>query len=89
MPTLHATSYHPQHNCILETCHRRLKDALRAATYDFSWVNRLPLIMLNLHVALRDDGQPSPAEIVYGISLTMPVDLVVKSNDREDNPQPP
>ena len=40
------------------------------------------LIMLNLHVALRDE--PSPSEIVYGSSLTLPadhrVDLVIKND---------
>ena len=36
--------------------------------------------MLNLHVALRY-GQPSPAEIVYFTSLTLPIDLVMKSTE--------
>ena len=46
---------------------------------DFSWVDRLPLIMLSLHVAQRDDGQLSPAEMVYGSSLTLPADLITPS----------
>ena len=50
---------------MVERWHRRLKNALRAAADNFSRVDRLPLIMLNLHVALRDDGQPNPAEILY------------------------
>ena len=55
---------------------------IRASTNDFSWVDRLPLIMLNLHVAQRDDGQPSPAEVVYGSSLTLPADLITPSTER-------
>ena len=79
---IHSTAYHPQHNGMIERWHRRLKDALRAAADDFSWVNRLPLIMLSLHAAHRDDGQPSPAEVVYGSSLTLPADLITPSSER-------
>ena len=67
---------------MVERWHRRLKDALRAAADDFSWVDRLPLIMLSLHVAQRDDGQPSPAEIIYSSSLTLPADLVTPSVEK-------
>ena len=35
------------------------------------------LIMLNLRVAMHDDGQLSPAEIVYDTPLTLPADLSV------------
>ena len=63
---IHTSSFHPQHNGMVERWHWHLKDALRAAADDFSFVDGLQLIMLNLHVTLRDDGQPSPAEIVYG-----------------------
>ena len=86
---IHSTAYHPQHNGIIERWHRCLKDTLRAAADDFSWVDRLPLIMLSLHVAQlslhvaqRDDGQPSPAEMVYGSSLTLPADLITPSSER-------
>ena len=68
--SIHTTSFHLQHNGIVERWYRHLYDALKAAADNFSWVDRLPLIfILNLHVALRDDGQPSPAEIVCGTSL--------------------
>ena len=67
---------------MVERWHRRLKDALRAAADDFSWADHLPLIMISLHVAQRDDGQPSPAEVVYGSSLTVPADLITPSLER-------
>ena len=38
--------------------------------------------MLNLHVAQRDDGQPSPAEIIYGSSLTLPGDLITLKSEK-------
>ena len=67
---------------MIERWHRRLKDAFRAAVDDFSWVDCLPLIMPSLHIAQRDDGQPSPAEVVYGSSLTLPADLITPSSER-------
>ena len=79
---IHSTAYHPQHNGIIERWYRPLKDALQAAADDFSWVDRLPLIMLSLHVAQHDDGQPSLAEMVYGSSLTLPADLITPSSER-------
>ena len=79
---IHTTAYHPQHNGMIKRWHRCLKDALRAAADNFSWVDWLPLIMLSLHVAQRDDGQPSPAEVVYGSNLTLPDDLITPSSER-------
>ena len=71
---------------MVECWHRHLKDALRAAADDFSWVDHLPLVMLNLHVAQRDDGQLSPAEIIHGTSLTLPADLITPLSERmQDN----
>ena len=67
---------------MVECWHRRLKDTLRAAADEFSWVDCLPLITLNLHVAQCDDGQPSPAEIVYDSSLTLPADLIMPSTEK-------
>ena len=79
---IHSTAYHPQQNRMVERWHRRLKDALWVSADDFSWVVRVPLIMLNLHIAQSDDGQPSPVEIVYGSSLTLPADLITPSSEK-------
>ena len=79
---IHTTAYHPRHNGMVERWDRHLKDALRASADDFSWVDCLPLIMLNLHVSQRDDGQPSPAEVVYGSSLMLPAGLITLSTER-------
>ena len=73
---IRTTAYRPQHSGLVERWHRRLKDALTAAADEYAWVKHLPLIMLNLRVAVRDDGRPSPSELVYGTPLTLPGDLV-------------
>ena len=80
---IRTTAYRPQHNGLVERWHRRLKDALTSAADKYAWVKRLPLIMLNLRVAVRDDGQPSPSELVYGTPLTLPGDLITPSEVHE------
>ena len=37
--------------------------------------------MLSLRCALRNDGQPAPSELVYGIPLTLRADLLVPSTE--------
>ena len=38
---------------MVERWNRHLKDALSTAADNFSWMDRLPLIMLNLRIALE------------------------------------
>ena len=66
------TAYHPQANGMVERLHRRLKDALRARDAASSWAQELPLILLSLRAAPRDDTGISPAEHVYGSTLSLP-----------------
>lgn len=86
---IRTTSYHPQSNGLIERFHRRLKDALRAhADIDpHNWINKLPFILLSARTALRDDGQHSPAQTVYGCNLILPSDLIapVNSSDYHTN----
>jgi hypothetical protein len=70
------TAYHPRSNGLIERFHRRLKDALRASADPHHWVDKLPLILLSLRTAIRDDGQPSMSDSVYGTPLRLPIDLL-------------
>jgi transposase InsO family protein len=62
------TAYHPQSNGMLERFHRRLKDALRAKTAVANWSSQLPLVMLGLRSAPREDSGISAAELVFSIA---------------------
>jgi hypothetical protein len=66
------TSYHPQSNGLVERFHRRLKDALRARTAGADWFSHLPLVMLGVRSAWREDSEFSPAEAVFGSQLVLP-----------------
>jgi cleavage and polyadenylation specificity factor subunit 1 len=66
------TAYHPQSNGVLERFHRRLKDALRAKAAAADWSSQLPLVMLGLRSAPREDSGISAAELVFGSPLQLP-----------------
>ena len=71
------TAYHPQANGMVERLHRQLKCALKARTNtDSCWMDHLPMVLLGLRVAWREDPDCSPAELVYGSSLRLPGEFV-------------
>lgn len=77
---LRTTAYHPQANGLVERLHRQLKAALIARCNTPEWSQNLPMVMLGIRVAIRDDLGCSPADLVYGQSLKIPGEFFV-SND--------
>lgn len=68
---LRTTAYHPAANGIVERLHRQLKAAIMC--HDSSqWTEALPLVLLGMRSAWKDDIQATPAELVYGETLTLP-----------------
>ncbi|XP_064469272.1 uncharacterized protein LOC135383915 [Ornithodoros turicata] len=68
---IRTTAYHPPANGIVERLRPQLKVALRATDDSTSWIERLPLVLLGLRAAIKDD-MCSAAELVYGCSLRLP-----------------
>jgi transposase InsO family protein len=65
------TAYHPQSNGLIERFHRQLKTAIMCHTGN-SWTEALPLVLLGVRSAFKEDIQTSSAELLYGEPLRLP-----------------
>ena len=75
------TSYHPQANGLVERMHRTMKSALKAKLgSDPNWVDALPLVLLGMRAAVKNDLHCSVAEMVFGEPLRLPGEFFVASN---------
>jgi transposase InsO family protein len=92
------TAFHPQANGMVERCHRRLKDALRARLAGPDWPLHLPWVLMGLRAAPTEDTGVSAAEVVFGAPLVLPgqildtaepppADFIAKL--RQSGPPPP
>jgi hypothetical protein len=66
------TAFHPQANGMVERCHRRLKDALRARLAGPDWPLHLPWVLMGLRAAPTEDAGVSAAKVVFGAPLVLP-----------------
>ncbi len=76
------TAFHPQANGMVERCHCRLKDALRARLAGPDWPLHLPWVLMGLRAAPTEDTGVSAAEIVFGVPLVLPGQIL-------DSEEPP
>lgn len=71
--TSRTTAYHPQANGLIERQHRTLKASLRChLQQNRSWVDALPLVLLGLRTAVKEDIGYSSSELIYGSPLCLP-----------------
>ena len=80
------TAYHPQCNGIIERLHRRLKEALRCHTS--TWSEALPVVLLGLRAACREDFPYSPAEAMFGKSIRLPGEFLRETDHTTALPLP-
>lgn len=65
------TAYHPACNGLVERFHRQLKAAITCHANE-SWVESLPLVLLGIRSAYKEDVEASAAELLYGQPLRLP-----------------
>ena len=73
------TAYHPQTNGMVERFHRQLKAALKAQPQPHLWIDALPLVLLGIRTALKEDIASTAAEMVYGTTLRLPGEFFTPS----------
>ena len=79
------TAYHPMANGLVERLHRQMKSSIMARSTGTKWMDQLPMVMLGIRTAWRTELEASPAELVYGTSLTVP-GVLVGDQDRQELP---
>ncbi|GFY33633.1 hypothetical protein TNCV_4593451 [Trichonephila clavipes] len=72
---IHSASYHPQSNGMIERFHRHLKSAI-IAHEDTGWTDILPIVLLGLRSAMKNDLKATSSQLVYGTTLRLPSDLI-------------
>lgn len=77
------TAYNPKANGLLERCHRRLKEALKA--HGKNWVRNLPTVLLGLRASPRDQSGISCAELTFGRTLKLPGEFYQQSRGVSDS----
>jgi hypothetical protein len=59
------TTHHPAADGLVERFHRTLKAAIMCLAGQ-QWIEALPLVLLGIHTAYKEDLQAAVAELVYG-----------------------
>ena len=57
------TAYHPQENGLVERMPWQLKASLKARLTGPKWMDELPMILLGIRTAWREDAECSPADL--------------------------
>ncbi|XP_045456055.1 uncharacterized protein K02A2.6-like [Melitaea cinxia] len=79
------TAYHPKANGMIERFHRTLKTALMTHGGK-DWTESLPVVLLGLRAAWKEDLQFSSAELVFGEQLRIPGEFMTSSPNKVEYP---
>ncbi|XP_025271367.1 uncharacterized protein LOC112639982 [Camponotus floridanus] len=75
---LRTTAYHPAANGLVERFHRQLKTAIKCHQTE-NWVEILPVILMGIRAAWKEDLQATTAEMVYGEPIKLPGQFLQKN----------
>jgi hypothetical protein len=77
------TAHHPTANGLVDRFHRTLNAAIMCQA-DQQWAEALPLVLLGIRTAYKEDLQASVAELVYGEPLRIPGELLTPTAEPVD-----
>ena len=69
---IRTTAYHPIANGLVERLHHQLKASLKAQPDPSNWTESLPMVLLGIRTAVKEDIHCTAAEVVYGTTLRLP-----------------
>ena len=78
---IRTTAYHPCANGLVERLHRQLKAGLMTHLPQVQWMDSLPLVLLGIRTALKEDLNCTVSELVYGTTLRLPGEFFSTSQD--------
>ena len=71
---------------LIECFHRQLKASLKCNSNLIKWTDSLPLVLLRICTAVKDDLQCTTTELVYGTTLRLPGDFFTSTDTSIDDP---
>ncbi|KAM0726712.1 Transposon Ty3-I Gag-Pol polyprotein [Formica fusca] len=81
---IRTTAYHPAANGMIERFHRQLKAAIKCHQTE-DWTEILPVVLMGIRAAWKEDMNATTAELVYGEPMRLPGQFLAgKNNDAED-----
>lgn len=80
MSRIRTTAYHPAANGMVERFHRQLKACIKCHSTE-RWSEVLPAALLGIRSTWRTDLAATSAELVYGQTLRLPGEFLVKHPD--------
>ncbi|XP_046391550.1 uncharacterized protein LOC124159684 [Ischnura elegans] len=72
---LRTAGYNPAANGLVERFHRQLKASIMCHATEW-WTDCLPVVLLGIRSAWKDDLSATPAELLYGQPLRLPGDFL-------------
>ena len=69
---LRTTAYHPIANGLVESLHRQLMGPLKGQLDPTNWTDLLPMVILGIRTAVKEDIHCTATEPVFGTTLRLP-----------------
>nr|XP_012228704.1 PREDICTED: uncharacterized protein K02A2.6-like [Linepithema humile] len=79
---IRTTAYHPAANGMVERLHRQLKAAIKSHETE-AWTQILPVILLGIRAAVKEDIGATPAELVFGKTIRIPGQFLDQTNNEQ------